>query len=168
MNDIVVRPLSAESFAAFGDVIELQAAPTVMINRGHCARHSDLADLSFTQDGTAGISLFQAKPYPMPHNLDLMERHPLGSQAFIPMHTQPFLVIVAADEGGSPGVPVAFATNGRQGVNYHRNTWHGVLTPIAEAGLFAVVDRCGGSGNNLEEYDIREPYRIVDDHQLLG
>jgi len=75
----------------------------------------------------SGISLFQAKPYTLPHTLDLVERHPLGSQAFIPMHTEPFLVVVAPDDHGVPGKPIAFATNGQQAVNYHRNTWHGVL-----------------------------------------
>lgn len=138
-----------------------------MINRGNCARFSDLAELSFTEGGQSGISLFQAKPYALPHTLDLLERHPLGSQAFIPMHTEPFLVIVAPDEGGAPGKPLAFATNGRQAVNYHRNTWHGVLTPVGTERLFAVVDRIGGTGNNLEEHSLAAPWRIVDSSLLL-
>ncbi len=167
-TDIIVQPLMVAAFAEFGDVIELGDVPTVMINRGNCARFSDLATLSFVEDGRCGISLFQAKPYAMPHTLDLLERHPLGSQAFIPMHTQPFLVIVAPDDKGIPGQAVAFATNGRQAVNYHRNTWHGVLTPVGTEGLFAVVDRIGGQGNNLQEHNIASPFRIVDSDQLLA
>jgi len=166
-SKISIQPLTAEAFAPFGDVIELSDTPSVMINRGNCARFHDLAKLSFTEGGEAGISLFQAKPYKLPHALELVERHPLGSQAFLPMQAQPFLVIVAPDENGAPGKPFAFATNGSQGVNYHRNTWHGVLTPVSAPALFAVVDRIGGDGNNLEEFDIAEPWLIEDSLNLF-
>jgi len=166
-NELNVQSLTDGAFNAFGDVIELSAEPTLMINRGNCARYSDLAKLSFAEGGQCGVSLFHAQPYALPHNLDLLERHPLGSQAFIPMHTEPFLVIVAADEDGVPGKPAAFATNGRQAVNYHRNTWHGVLTPVGKNGLFAIVDRIGGTGNNLEEHTLKVPWRIIDSSRLL-
>ena len=86
---------------------------------------------------------------------------PEGSQAFIPMTHQAFLVIVAPDEGGKPGLPRAFATLPGQAVNYHRGTWHGVLTPLQGPGLFAVVDRIG-EGINLEEYWFDTPYEVVE------
>ena len=44
-------------------------------------------------------------------------------------------------------------------MNYTRNTWHGVLTPIGEDQDFLVVDR-GGDGNNLEEHFFAEPFEI--------
>lgn len=168
LKPLEVQELTADAFAEFGDVIELGEQPTVVINRGNCDRFSDLAKLSFIDDGRCGISLFQAKPYKLPHTLDLLERHPLGSQAFIPMHKQPFLVITAPDAGGNPGKPMAFATNGRQAVNYHRNTWHGVLTPVGTEGLFAIVDRIGGYGSNLQEHDLQKPWCIVDTNRLLA
>ncbi len=89
-----------------------------------------------------------------------MERHPSGSQAFIPMSDDPFLVIVALDENGQPGLPRVFETDGLQGVNYHRNVWHGVLTPIRGNGLFTVVDRIG-PGSNLEEHRLDTAYQIT-------
>ena len=155
---LTVNSLDEISFRPFGDILETQSMPTVTINQGNCRRFSDLATLDFS-DGRAGISIFHAKPYDSPINLELLERHPEGSQAFIPLSEQPFLVIVAQDEGGIPGIPNVFLTNGCQGVNYHRNTWHGVLTPIQGNGLFAVVDRIG-AGNNLEEYWLKTPYQI--------
>ena len=90
-----------------------------------------------------------------------MERHPEGSQAFIPMHGNPFLVIVAADEAGRPGTPQAFVTSGAQGINVHRNTWHGVLTPLADPGLFAVIDRIGATPN-LQEHWFDTPWRVIE------
>ena len=92
----------------------------------------------------------------------MVERHPLGSQAFIPMSADPFLVIVAPDEQGAPGTPRAFLTKPGQGVNYRRNVWHGVLTPLHRKSLFAVVDRVGG-GNNLEEHWFSDPYHVAEE-----
>ena len=90
----------------------------------------------------------------------MVERHPLGSQAFFPLNDQPFLVIVAPDDGGTPGRPRAFLTNGRQGVNYHRNTWHGILTPLDREQRFLIVDR-KGEGDNLEEFFFERPFLIT-------
>ena len=173
--EIAIERLEAAAFAPFGDVIELADEPSVMINRGLCGRHDDLAALDFVEGGAAGISLFDATPYAVPHVLDLVERHPLGSQAFLPMSTEPFLVICCEDEGGVPVRPRAWLTDGRQGVNYARGTWHGVLTPIRTSFrnregtkvLFAVVDRIGGTGSNLEEHSFASPIRIVDARGLI-
>lgn len=158
---IHTAPLEAGSFAPFGNVIEAAGAPTMMINRGLCGRYHDLASLDFPgDDAQPGISLFQAEPRALPYELDMMERHPLGSQAFLPMSADPFLVIVAEDRNGQPGEPKAFLTRPGQGVNYHRGTWHGVLTPLHAPGLFAVVDRIG-PGENLEEHWFEEAFTIM-------
>lgn len=156
---ISIQPLTAQAFAPFGDVIALRGEPDKMINQGMCGRHHDLAKLDFV-DARAGISLFDAVPRSLPYTLDMMERHPLGSQAFLPMSEHPFLIIVAPDADGAPGAPVAFVSAPGQGVNYHSGTWHGVLTPLHAPGLFAVVDRIG-EGDNLEEHWFDEPYKII-------
>ena len=164
MRTITTRPLTAEAFAPFGDVLEAAGEPDRIINGGLCGRFHDQATLDFA-DGRAGISLFDAEPRTLPHTLDLMERHPLGSQAFLPMHGHPYLVVVAPDQDGAPGEPQAFVTLPGQGVNYRRNTWHGVLTPLTvsgvRTGLFAVVDRIG-AGENLEEHHFAEPWTVVE------
>ena len=155
---ITIEPLSAEAFAPFGEVIEARGDPTVVINRGKCHRWTDLAKLDFA-DGRAGISIFVGQPCTLPLKLEMVERHPQGSQAFLPLSTDPFLVVVAPDRDGTPDTPRAFLTRPGQGVNYRRNLWHAVLTPILEVQDFLVVDR-GGEGNNLEEYYFDEPYLI--------
>lgn len=160
MKRIVSEPLSADAFAPFGDVLALRDAPDRLINQGLCGRHHDLATLDFGPGGRAGISLFDAVPRSLPYRLEMVERHPEGSQAFLPMTEAPFLVIVAPDEAGRPGTPRAFLTQPGVGVNYHRGTWHGVLTPLAAPGLFAVVDRIGDSPN-LEEHWFDTPYEVV-------
>jgi len=157
---IQIEPISADAFAPFGDILTLKSSPDHMINQGMCGRHHDLAQLAFADGGKAGISLFDAIPRDLPYTLTMMERHPLGSQAFIPMHEHEFLVIVAADHLGKPATPRAFLTAPRMGINIHPNIWHGVLTPIKAPGLFAVIDRIG-DGTNLEEYWFEEAYTII-------
>lgn len=144
------EPLTAEAFAPFGDVLEAAGTPDMVINGGLCGRFHDRAKLAF-DGGRPAISIFRGELKSMPYSFDMVERHPLGSQAFIPMSNDPFLVIVAPDENGTPGAPRAFMTTPYQGINLHQNVWHGVLTPLSGPGLFMVFDR-EGDGVNLETY----------------
>lgn len=160
MTDLVIAPLTAAAFAPFGDVLAVDGDPDKMINQGLCGRHHDRADLDFGT-GRAGISLFDAVPRDLPMQLDMMERHPDGSQAFLSLTGAPFLVIVAPDEGARPGPPLAFRTPPHVGVNYRKGVWHGVLTPLTAPGLFAVIDRIG-PGPNLEEHWFDTPYMVRD------
>ena len=156
MRTLRPEPLTAEAFAPFGDVLDATGAFR-LINDGMCQRHHDRASLDFGPEGRAGISVFQARPRALPYAFDLIERHPDGSQAFLPMTGHPFLVIVAADPQSTP---LAFLTNGAQGINLHRGTWHGVLAPLAAPGLFAVIDRIGATPN-LEEHRYATPWTVL-------
>jgi ureidoglycolate lyase len=158
MMSIFPEPLTIAAFAPFGDVLDAVGTPDRMINAGLCARFHDRARIDIAE-GRAGLSVFHAVARSLPYAFDLVERHPLGSQAFVPMTQAPFLVIVAPDENGTPGTPRAFLTNGAQGINLHRGTWHGVLTPLQAPGLFAVLDRIG-EGANLEEYRYLKPWTV--------
>lgn len=159
-REVKIEPLSAAAFAPFGDVLDASGTPDKIINAGLCGRHHDRAHLDFGPEGRAGISIFNAEARSLPYELTLLERHPDGSQAFLPMTGNPFLVIVAADENGTPGTPRAFMTAPHQGINFHRGIWHGVLTPLSAPGLFAVVDRIGNTAN-LEEVSLAPPYRVT-------
>lgn len=160
MSIIRAQSLTREAFAPFGDVIDVEGAESFLINNGSCRRFHDLAKVEVAGDNARVlINIFRAQPYPMPHILPMVERHPFGSQAFMPLSPQPYLVIVCPDENGKPGTPQAFLAGPEQGVNYARGTWHAVLTPIGEPQDFLVVDR-GGDGNNLEEFFFDTPYEI--------
>jgi ureidoglycolate lyase len=156
---ITALPLTAEAFAPFGEVLEVSGPPDRLINAGLCGRWHDRARLDFA-DARAGISIFKSETFAFPYRLELVERHPEGSQAFICMSADPFLVVAAPDEGGRPGQPVAYLTSGAQAVNIRRNVWHGVLTPLSGPGLFAVVDRIGTTPN-LEEYRFADPWTVA-------
>lgn len=159
-DTIICEPLTTEEFAPFGDVLDCAGDPDKLINAGLCGRYHDRAQLDFGSDGRAGISLFKAETRRLPYTVDLLERHPDGSQAFLPMTEHPFLVIVASDVGGKPAMPRAFLTKPHQGINFHKGTWHGVLTPLSAPGLFAVVDRIGPTPN-LEEVFLDPPVTVV-------
>jgi ureidoglycolate lyase len=147
-----IQPLTREAFAPFGDVIETDGSAHFTINAGFAERFHDLANVDVAaEDGRALISIFRVQPRPMPLRLTLMERHPLGTQAFFPLHDRDWLVVVAA--GPEPRVPDAlraFRAGGRQGVNYARGTWHHPLIVLTPDHDFLVIDR-GGDGANLEE-----------------
>ena len=155
MRTLRPEPLTVTAFAPFGDVLEA-TGDFRLINAGLCQRHHDRARLDFGE-ARAGISIFNAEPRALPYEFDLVERHPEGSQAFIPMTASPFLVIVAPDLQAPPR---AFLTNGAQGINLHCGTWHGVLTPLSAPGLFAVVDRIGTTPN-LEEHRYSQPWTVL-------
>ena len=158
MREITTEPLTADAFAPFGEVLDCSGAPDKIINQGKCGRYHDRAALDF-HEGRAGISLFQAELRSLPYQLDMVERHPKGSQAFLPMSMDGFLIVVAPDNKGQPGQPRAFLSAPGQGINFHRGTWHGVLTPLSGSGLFAVIDRIG-EGTNLEEHWFEDPFVI--------
>jgi ureidoglycolate lyase len=151
---IKAQPLTAAAFAPFGDVLDA-TGEFRLINAGLCQRFHDLARIDC--DDRTGLSIFNAEPRALPYTFDLIERHPLGSQAFIPMTALPFLVIVAANPQATP---CAFVTNGAQGINLHRGTWHGVLTPLHASGLFAVIDRVS-DGGNLEEFRYQNHWAVT-------
>lgn len=162
MQKITIQPLTKQAFAPFGDILEVEnAASSFWINNDKCHRHHDLAKVETTGENPRTlINIFAGQPYALPLQLDMVERHPFGSQAFMPLSDRPFLVIVAPDTEDGPGEPLAFMTKPGQGVNYHRNVWHGVLTPLEEPANFLVVDR-GGDGNNLEEFFYKAPFIIA-------
>ena len=155
---IKAEKLTAAAFAPYGDVLDASGEPDKLINQGRCGRFHDRATLDFA-DGRAGVSIFKGEMQTLPLSLEMVERHPEGSQAFVPMSADPFLVVVARDEAGTPVEPKAFLTESGQAINFHRGTWHGVLTPLSEPGLFAVVDRIG-DGANLEEHWFDQNYII--------
>lgn len=160
-RNITTEPLTPEAFGPFGDILDAIGEPDRVINEGRCLRYHDRAKLAFV-NGRAGISLFDAQSRQLPLKLEMVERHPDGSQAFLPLTMVPFLVVVAEDVDGVPGTPRAFVARPGQGVNYLRNVWHGVLMPLASPAVFAVVDRIG-DGPNLEEHWYTEPWMVLRD-----
>lgn len=151
--------LTPETFAPFGDVIETAGREPRVINEGWTERYHDLAKVETPEGGHTLINIFRAKPRPLPITVTFMERHPLGSQAFMPLEPVPFLVLVADDPNQFESYRF-FITNGQQGVNYRRNVWHHYCLAIERTTEFLVVDR-GGPGNNLEEFTLPEGDEIL-------
>ena len=159
---LTAAPLTAQGFQPFGDVIDTQRTPDKIINQGMCDRFHDLARIEVADaEGVPAISIGYGRPYALPLELRMVERHPKGSQAWIPLEGDPFLVVVAPDGAGVPGRPLAFLTGPGQGVNYRCGTWHGVVTPLVRPQHFLIVDRVG-PGTNLAEHVFDEPWIITD------
>ena len=177
LHELAVLKIGKAEFSPFGDVIDVreetiapdqmgkennrgsayQKNPVIIpINQGRATRFHDLAKVEAEgEKSRVLINVFRSLPISFPLIIDMMERHPYGSQAFLPVGDNPFLVVVAKDDGGKPSTPQAFYCPPRVGVNYHKNVWHFPLLALFKTSDFYVVDR-GGVENNLEEYFYQE------------
>ena len=153
MRELTPEPLTAAAFAPFGSVIEVSdAAVRIDINQGHAVRYDALAAADCADGGGhAVLSLFRAKPLAAPV-LKVFERHPLGSQSFVPLGGKPYLVAVAPPGAFDPGAVRVFRAEGHQGVHYNKGVWHHFLL-VLEDSDFLVVDRAG-PGDNCEEVEL--------------
>jgi ureidoglycolate lyase len=155
MRELAAEPLTADAFAPFGDVIEASDRAEVMpINYGWTTRFNAVTEVS-VGDGQAIISLFRSKPLD-PLVLKIFERHPLGSQAFMPLQGRPYLVAVAPPGDFDATAIRVFRAAAHQGVNYARGTWHHFLLALEADSDFLVVDRDGRPGENLDEIELAE------------
>ena len=151
--ELKLQKLTRGNFSSFGDVIETDGAERIMINEGTTERFHDLANIDVeSDDGHTLVNIFRGQPRPQPIEIKMMERHPLGSQAFIPLQNKPYLIVVApvGDRVGPQDLQ-AFHAEGRQGVNYKRDLWHHPLLVLENDHDFLVLDR-GGPEENCTEY----------------
>jgi ureidoglycolate lyase len=163
MKKLAIEPLTRAAFKPYGDVIELDGAKQIPINLGTTIRFHDLCNVDVTdQGGHAIVNLFRGQPRVLPFECKMMERHPLGSQAFIPLDDRPYLVVVAPAGDLDESQIRAFVTRGWQGVNYAKGVWHHPLLALGKVSDYIVVDR-GGEGKNLNEQDLKESLWLTED-----
>ncbi|HYE28478.1 MAG TPA: ureidoglycolate lyase [Allosphingosinicella sp.] len=153
MRELTPEPLTAEAFAPFGSVIEASdEAVKLDINQGHAIRYDHLAEVDAADGGGVPvISLFRARPL-AELVLRSFERHPLGSQTFVPLSGRPYLVAVAPAGPFDPTRIRLFRAEPHQGVHYRKGVWHHFLLVLAESD-FLVIDRAG-PGDNCEEVEL--------------
>jgi ureidoglycolate lyase len=159
MRFLTPEPLTAEAFAPFGSVIQASdEAVKLDINQGHAIRYDRLAEID-VGDGAGAISLFRARPL---GKLVLrgFERHPLGSQTFVPLSGRPYLVAVAPAGAFDPANVRLFRAEPHQGVHYRKGVWHHFLLVLEAESDFLVVDRAG-PGDNCEEVELAPSDRIL-------
>ena len=158
---ISALPITLERFAPFGDVIHASSDAKAAMNDARFERFSGLADVD-AEGQHASISIARCKmPSSLPHRFDLVERHPLGSQAFIPLaHFRFFVVVAPAAESVEPEDLCAFVTNGSQGVNYRRGVWHMPMIALEDGQEFLIVDR-GADGENCDEHYFSDPVTLL-------
>ena len=155
MTNFVIKPkpINKENFKKFGDMITTEDIKPLEINDGYAKRYDGIANLDAKKDdGESIISIFSALKRSFPMKIDMMEKHPLGSQAFIPMKQTTFLVLVAPEgDKPDPNKIEAFIVPPQIGVNYNLGTWHFPLIATEDMN-FLVVDRKGSGDNLVIEY----------------
>lgn len=167
MKTLIITPLTRQNFTGFGELITLEGANHFPINEGSTERFHALSGVDVaSQEGSPIISLFRGQAFKLPFDLRVMERHPLGSQTFIPLNasaSDAYLVVVAqpceATESAITAGLTAFIATGMTGVTYAKGVWHHPLISLKRQSDFVVVDR-RGPGNNCDEIRITEKIRI--------
>jgi ureidoglycolate lyase len=156
------RPLSAAAFAPYGDVMSVETPEKLLnINYGNTERYHNIANVDVNEnDGNTLINIFRSRPLPLPIDIKIMERHPLSSQAFMPLGDQPYLVVVGRAGVFDENAIEAFIAQPGQGVNYHRGTWHHYCLALHSESDFLVIDR-GGAGNNCDEETVQQTIRVA-------
>ena len=164
MKSLPAAPLTQAAFAPYGEVIAAEeATKTIAINQGYTTRFDDLMKVDVSdQGGRICVSIFRSKPM-QPVIIKQMERHPLGSQAFIPLQRQPYLVIVAPPGEFRLEAVRAFHASGTQGVNYAKGAWHHFLLALGGESDFLVIDRAG-NGDNLNEIMLSKDEQLTVSH----
>ena len=148
---VLIKPvkITKKNFSAFGELINTKKRKPIKINNGYAKRYHDLGKVdTSSKKGKPIISIFSAKKRNFPMKINMMEKHPLGSQAFIPMKETTFIVFVAP-KGKMPNINKikSFIVPKQTGVNYKPGIWHFPL--ISKKNMnFLVIDR-KGNGNNL-------------------
>ena len=149
------KPLTKDAFSAFGDVIQASdGTNNFSINNGFTQRFHDLANIDVNDDnGRVLINIFRSTPLAQPIAIKMMERHPKGSQAFMPMGDNPYLVVVAPTGDFKQENIEVFIAQAHQGVNYHKGTWHHFCLALGGVSDFLVIDR-GGDGDNCDVIEL--------------
>lgn len=157
------EPLTSERFALYGDVIETSIDRTAAMNAERFQRFDDLCNIDMKDDGRVALSIARCRvATSLPLRIDMVERHPLGSQAFVPLTPCRMVVVVAPPEESVDASDLrAFVTNGRQGINYHRGTWHMPLIAFDAGREFLIIDRVADTPN-CDTHDLDEPVMLVE------
>ena len=152
-NRLNLKPLTQEAFAPFGDVIQKQGHYPEEINFGQTRKYAGLAQIDVAdEEGTATVHIYRSRPVSLPFRIEVMEYHPLSSQAFIPLHQRPFLVVVApAAEILDFDSIQGFFTNGEQGVNLKTGVWHHYQLSLLENCDYLVIERDGPGVNTITQ-----------------
>ena len=153
---IRAEPLTREAFLPFGDVLETDGIRPELINSGNTQKYAGLTEISIADNHPGQLSIYLSRAIELPFRIQVMESHPLASQAFYPLHQRPFPVVVAASESvPGPADIRVFLSNGRQGVNLHPGVWHHYQLTLEQDSEYIVIDRAG-SGDNYREHRLQD------------
>ena len=160
-TSLKARPLTRERFAPYGDVIESSDVDRAAMNAARFERFDDLCSVDMGEDGRVAVSIARCRvATSLPYRIDMVERHPLGSQAFVPLSRAKMIVVVAPPAASVESADLAaFVTNGRQGINYRRGTWHMPLIAFEAGQEFLIIDRAAGRPN-CDEHVLDEPVML--------
>ena len=163
--NLKLEPLTTDAFSPFGDVIDIeQSGTTETINYGLTKRHAHFSLIDTHDDnGKPVIRLFDSNPVTLPFKIIVMERHPLGTQAFINLDSNHYIIVVGRAGDFDASKLRAFIAKSSQSINYSKGTWHHYCLCLKARTRFMVIDRLG-PGTNCEEEHIAKNMELLVDY----
>ena len=154
--NLFLKKIDNDNFKKYGDLVSIENIKSIQINDGHADRYNDLANIDVAKNnGNPNLSIFESKPRIFPIRIEMLERHPLGSQLFFPLNNSNFIVVVAPS-GKTPITEEieSFIIPSNMGINYNLGVWHYPLISLIKS-KFLVIDRKGPE-NNLEIFKFKD------------
>jgi len=139
-----LQSLTAQGFAPYGQVLQLDAAGQRAINQGTSSRLNLLAGLDLHgAKGQAVLAVFHAKAQSPRTPCQMLERHNWGSQSFVPLlGARCRLWVATGDATPDLNTLACFEVSGQQGFTLNKGVWHHPLMAL-EASSFLVIEREG-------------------------
>ena len=159
--NLEIKKITKKNFLQYGQLISTNDIESKKINKNTTNSFYDLVDIEvFGHDKKIRVNIFKAKKRNFPLKIDMLENHPLGSQAFIPLQKTNFIVVVAPI-APKPDINLieAFYLSSEEGVNFKAKVWHFPLIAIQDSN-FLIIDK-KVEKNNLEIFSFKNNEKIL-------
>lgn len=150
------RPLTAEAFAPFGQVLEGSGAATErkpFASRMHNGRPAAKPNMTYMRIAPEGRTV----------RITALERHPHSNQTFVPLNgTRQLVAVCPSSPDGRPlvGELRVFVAHGAQAINYDANVWHAPRMALNAPGEFVMFRWDDGSALDTEWLELDVPIDV--------
>jgi ureidoglycolate lyase len=156
LQAIAARPLTAEAFAPYGQVLQ---------GTGPVTERKEFASRMQNGRPHAKPNMTYMKVLPASGRVLVraVERHPFSNQTFVPLNgTRHLVAVCPSAPDGSPVVErlEVFVASGSQAVNYDANVWHAPRTALSAPGEFVMFRWDDGGAQDTELMVLTTPVAV--------
>jgi len=168
LNNIMnlqIKKISKDNFSKYGQLVSTKDIESQNINEETTKSFYDLVNIEiYGDDKKCRVNIFKSIKRNFPLEVNMLENHPLSSQAFIPLQKTNFIVVVAPISS-EPDINLieTFLISPEEGINFKPKVWHFPLI-ATENSNFLTIDK-KDSANNIEIYNFQNNDKIFLDYE---